>query len=506
MLRNSFIVSALTVLSSTIAFINQVVLAMTFGTSTDMDIYLCSISAPLTLTGIFGGVLGYQLVPALQSSAIRNGSNDQLVRTLSLGLGGTTLLLGIIGCLFAKELIPILNTNSALTERMIALRIANVAWLWLPLAVLSCIYTAALHIRSRFISATLCQALPTVGALAGCLIGRHQWGLSALVWGQLLGYCAMFCILKILVGPTQSGHDWVGFRRLIAHLPMAFISLLIFVMYPVADSILGSLVGPSAISYLGYAQRLIVGIASLTVAGATTVLFPQLARQGAEGDGQAVLTSLVAGLRVILLVITPIVCLLGIFSLPMTQFLFQRGAFSSTNSRELAALIPFMLLGIVAASCMTLVFKAFFAKGDVYFAAGISLLGTSIYFLISILLIERWGLKGIGSAYAASWWLVLIISLRKLQTQDVWQYPSPSHVSFMKSLAVATIAVMVIGYTGNLFLPDEETGHLLITRLLIIAVTSGIAFGAYLVILYARSISEVLNVFEKCKSYVIITR
>jgi len=212
---------------------------------------------------------------------------------------------------------------------------------------------------------------------------------------------------------------------------------------------------------------------------------------------------LIAGLRAILLVLTPTTSLLGIFSLPVTKLIFQRGAFSSTNSLELAELIPFILLGIVAASCMTLIFKVLFAKGDIYFAAGISLLGTSIYFVVSILLVERWGLKGIGSAYVASWWVVLIVSLRKLLKNNVWQYSSQSHVFFMKSLAVATIAVLVIGYIGNIFLPSEDTEPNLITNLFIIAITSGIALGAYLLILYARSISEILYVYQKCKCYVI---
>lgn len=292
---------------------------------------------------------------------------------------------------------------------------ARIAWFWIPLGVLTAIYTSLLHTKGRFIAAACGQSFPILGTLLGCVWGAGHFGPQALVLGQSIGYCMHLILLLWLSGRIRIGFDWNMLGQLLKRLPLAYVALLIFVIYPFSDSFLGSRVGPSAVSYLGYVQRLVVGIASLTVTGVSTVIFPTMAKLAAEGNEEQVMSNLKGILRGIIIVVSPLVATLVVFSPEAVYLIFERGAFTRLNTIELAGLLPYMLVGIVAACCMIVVFRVLFASGRVWLAAGCSFGGVCCYIGSSLGLVGSFGLKGIGMGYMLSWWGLLIVSLLKLK-------------------------------------------------------------------------------------------
>ncbi len=482
MFRSTLIVSILAVLGSGVSFLNQLVLARFFGAGTEMSAYLLAISLPLTLGGLIGGVLGYQLVPALQRAEVQAGTCEPLLRSFAQGLGAATLALATLGALISGRLIQALNPHLPAAQAALAADIARVAWLWLPLVVLVTIYSAGLHVRQKFALATLLQSAPIIGALVFCLAGHRQFGVAVVAWGQLAGYVAMAAGLRAMLGPMhQPGHNWQEVRRLCRDLPLTLAALLIFVIYPFSDAFWGSRVGTSAISYLGYAQRLLVGLSGIAVVGATTVLFPRMARHAAEGDHHSLRGNLAISLRIMLACMAPAAGLFGVLVLPTLQVLFQRGAFELADARSLARLLPPMLVGMAAMSCMGLVFKALFARGEVRVAAAVSVAGTVVYFTLSGLLGTTFGLVGIGVAYALSWWLVLGLSLQHLWHGEMGTTTIRANFQFALRLAMGAALTVGIGWVGAQFLPSENSTDNF-RRLLVLASTGFSAAAAYVVI------------------------
>lgn len=481
MLRSSLIVTLFGFLASLLAFLNQVMLARFFGAGEEMDAYLIAISLPLTLSALFSGVLGSQVVPALQQAEVKTGSSDALLKSLVVGLGCGTALAALFGCIAAEMLIALVAQKSSSAVQVLAADIARVAWWWLPLAVVGAVYTAGLHIRQRFLISMLLQMLPVVGTLISCLIAHQYVGVRALVWGQLAGYLAMVVSLRSTLGGKPSACDWVGLRELLAQTPMALLALLIFVICPFSDAIWGSHAGPAGVSHLAYAQRLVVGFSGLAVAGAVTVLFPHFARQSAEGNSEALHRHLAKTLRGILVCMVPASVLLGMLALPVSQLLFERGAFNLTDSLALAALLPSMLVGLVAMSCMGLTFKAYFAQGMLRAAAIMSVGGVIIYFTLSGIFVGQFGLPGIGIAYAVSWWLVFICSLRYLWRGTPLAQLVKVNLRFVSRMSAAAVLVGVVCWLGAQFLPAAQSADQL-SRLLVIAGTSALAILSYLAV------------------------
>lgn len=479
MFRSSLLVSLLAALGAVMSFLNQLVLARFFGTTAEMDAYLIAISLPLTISGLLAGVLGYQLVPALRRAEASRGGADALFRSACLGLGGGAAFFAVVGAIGSAWLVRKLNPGLSLEQQVLISRLAHVTWLCLPFAVLGTIYTAGLHNRQRFAAATLMTFAPTIGSIVVCLLAHARIGIDAAVWGQFLGYVAVPVGLRLALGKPGRGRDPSGFRNVLAQMPLALTAMLIFVLYPFSDAIWGSRVGLSAVSYLGYAQRLLVGFSGLAVVGATTVLFPRLARHAALGEHEALRRDLGLSLRYMLVCMAPAATLIWVLADPALQLLFQRGAFHLSDTLALGGLLRPMLFGMVAMSCMGLVFKALFANGQVGFAAIFSTVGSGVYFALSGFLGTRMGVLGIGYAYAITWWLVFVLSLTFIWRHLPIRRFLFSAVAFLAKLSAATASVAVVACLGSQFLPAASSGDSP-RRLLVLAGTATVAIGTYL--------------------------
>lgn len=404
LMRSSLVVSAITLGGSVVTFGNQLVLAHLFGAGLEMDVYLVSISLPAIVTSLLVGALGYQLVPDLQHARTVQGSEASLLRALEAGLGGGTAVIAVICSWRAGPLVAALNPSLSAAQHKLAAEIAAIAWGSLPFATLVTVYTATLHIRLRFYVAAILGPLPTLTTLVVCLLAHSRIGIAAVAWGQLAGYVLAAIVCRIvLVSLDPCRANWESLRRLLVKLPLGVAGLLLFVIYPFSDAFWGVKIGPSAVSYLGYAQRILVGFSGLAVVGATTVIFPFLAKYAAEGDHLSLHRSLVSSIRTMFAIMGPAAAVFAVLSEPLIGLLFERGAFTGKDTEQLARLLKYMLVGMVAMSMMGLAFKALFALRRIRAAAAISMIGAALYFALSSAGAFAGRVEGIGVAYSITW-------------------------------------------------------------------------------------------------------
>ncbi|MEO7796370.1 MAG: lipid II flippase MurJ [Opitutaceae bacterium] len=485
MLRSSVIVTLFAFGGSVATLLNQLLLAHFFGAGAEMDSYLIAISQPTVLSGLFSGMLSYQVVPALVRAERRMGSASSLLRSLVLGVGCGTTVLALLCVLFAEQLVTSLYGTLEPSQVELAVQLTRIAWLWLPLAVTSAIYTAGLHLKLQFSAATSIASFPIVGAALGCLVGQSRYGISAAAVGQLVGYAVMLVWLRLKFGTEGRGWDWKGLRELGQQTPLALAAVLVFVVYPVSDAFWASRVGPAAVSYLGYAQRLVVGLASLAIVGATTVMFPRLARLGGAGAIDHLKLDLARGLRVILLSVCPVAVILAVAALPSLQLLFQRGSFRFEDAQAVADILPGMLCGMVAMSCMGIMFKAFFALKRIGTAATVSFGGSLLYFALSGILGGTSGLDGISASYAVSWWVVLGVSIAFLWGRPWRNLVNGETVLFLLSTGAALFVALAITWVGCIFLPrisaDNIAARFIGLGSVAIAALTGYAAVGYLI-------------------------
>jgi putative peptidoglycan lipid II flippase len=461
MFRSSFIVFAINLLGSAVSFCNQLVIAGVYGAGADLGIYLVAISFPFTLAGLISGVLGYQVVPAL-GRAENRGNGDSSLRGMLYAIGGTSILFAITGALLSPWLLRLMAPALHPSATALAVKVSQVAWAWLPLGVMAAVLTAGLHTRQRFTIATLLQPLPIIGTLVACLAAHGNHGVVALAWGQLAGYIMLVLGLGAALRLKPGSPSWTQTQCIIREAPLALGALLVFVISAFSDAVWGLHAGPSGVSLLGYAQRLVIAFAGIVITGATTVIFPRLSGHAAKGNTIAFRDDFDRSLRIMLECMVPVGAVLSVLALPIVQVVFVRRAFGQQEAHALGSLLHWMFLGMIPMSVMPLAFKALFAQGRTREAAGISLCGTASYFVLSGLLVGPFGLAGVGAAYVLSWWAVIILSLKALNAL------AGVTMHFVMHLAAVTTACTAAAWLGNTIFSQAQS-HSSMLRLLILA-------------------------------------
>jgi putative peptidoglycan lipid II flippase len=481
MFKSTLNVSVLAALCTGISFLNQLVLARYFGTTGEMDAYLIAISIPLTISSLLAGIFNYQLVPALQKAESFSKGADSLMRSLTFGIGGTSALVGIVGAILSRLLIQVLNPRLPADEQRMIASLAHVTWLCLPMATLGTIFTAGLHVRQRFLSATVLTAAPMTVSLIACVVGHSHFGIASAVYGQLLGYVGMAVGLRLALGCCRKGWDWKSLKRIVEKIPLALGAVLIFVLFPFSDAFWGSRIGPSAVSYLGFAQRILVGLSGLAVVGATTVLFPRLARRAAQGENHELRQDMGLSMRVMLVCMVPAATAFGVLSSPTIQLLFERGAFLHSDTIALSELLRPMLFGMTAMSCIGLMFKGLFAREETTFAAVLSLIGSFVYIALSGILSRSAGVNGIGYSYAAAWWAVFLIGLRHIWSEGAFRSFATVRSRFILNLACLAAVVGLICFAGLQVLQVWPSA-VLIERAAVLLLTVSVSIIAYIIL------------------------
>jgi putative peptidoglycan lipid II flippase len=129
-------------------------------------------------------------------------------------------------------------------------------------------------------------------------------------------------------------------------------------------TLLASLLAEGSVSWLFYADRIAqfpLGIFSIALA---SVLLPALANASAADDHDTFRGGLSNSLRYTSFIILPMASGIWALALPLTELLFERGAFSHHSSLMTAQALQALAFGLWATSCHSMVVRAFIARKD----------------------------------------------------------------------------------------------------------------------------------------------
>jgi putative peptidoglycan lipid II flippase len=181
------------------------------------------------------------------------------------------------------------------------------------------------------------------------------------------------------------------------------------------STILASTLPTGAISYLFYADRLNqlpLGIVGIAVA---TTLLPLLSRHVEEGNEDTVRHYTSRAIEFSLMLGLPAAIGLGLAAQPIIQTLFERGAFSRTDTIETAKTLAVFALGIPAFLLVKVFSAGMFARHDTKTPVKVALIAMATNVVASVLLLGLLQHVGIALANSLAVWVnagLLFIMLR----------------------------------------------------------------------------------------------
>jgi putative peptidoglycan lipid II flippase len=202
---------------------------------------------------------------------------------------------------------------------------------------------------------------------------------------------------------------------------------------------------------------------------------------------------LTSALRLTVTIAAPAAMLVSLLRGPVIRLLFERGAFDAVATQRVAALLVWMLPGMVAMLCMVIVYKALFARGDLRAGTILGVVGPAAYFGLSGLLSGLFGVNGIGAAYSVTWIAVagLGVGMVLWARHRGWHRPRQSTVMFTGKLAgaMAISGAMTWGTAQGVLSQAGSMGTMeLGLRVAIVAVLGASTYLA--IALYAGCVPE----------------
>ena len=423
MVRSAGLIGAATMTSRLLGVAREIVLARMFGASSGpaMDAFNVAFRIPNLVRDLFAeGAMTAAFVPTFTRTLEARG-RDAAWRLGNLTLNALLLVTGILvvlGIVFADPITrAIAGEEFAAVEGKLALTtlLTQIMLPFLTTVAIAVAMMGMLNALHRFFIPALSPAMfnvatilsavavvplmPLVGLppIAGIAIGTLLGGLGqiALQWPALrregFRYRPILDFkdpevreILQLMGPGTLG--------------LAAVQINVFV-----NTYLATTQEQGAVSWLGFAFRLMylpIGLFGVSIA---TASLPDISRHSAAEDRTAIRGIVANGLRMMLMLNVPATIGLMVLSLPIVELIYERGRFVSYDSSQTAAALMFYAPGLLGYSAVKIASPTFYSLRDSRTPVLISVGSVAANLVLNLILVRVMGFKGLalGTAIAA---------------------------------------------------------------------------------------------------------
>ncbi len=379
---------------------------------------------PVILFGVFNGALVTALVP-LFSDYVTTDREDVAANLASSLVIGLVVVLGafaVCGAFLAPWFVPLIARFPA---GHVETAIVMTRWLMPTIVATSVcgVIGALLNAHHRFAAAALQGFVANVCIVAIVWFGQPHLGPYALVVGALAGVLAQLALMLppfLSLRPFRSALDFQhpGMIRVLQVLGPIAIGSAAGQIALFFDRFFASAMNAGTISALNFAVK-IVGFPQQIFVTA----IPLFAGQFASKNKPALRRSLVVGLQMMIFLTLPSAVGLCMLAGPIVQTLFERGAFTTTDTVMCAQLLPFAAAGLVALAANVVLTRCLYACGAMKTAIVISVATVVLNVALSVAWIPSLGARALLLANATSQTLqtaaFVVVALRTLGGFDV---------------------------------------------------------------------------------------
>jgi putative peptidoglycan lipid II flippase len=171
------------------------------------------------------------------------------------------------------------------------------------------------------------------------------------------------------------------------------------------DTMLASMVSDGAVSWLYYADRvhqLPLGVIGIAIG---TAMLPTLSRQLQGKDPSVAMYSQNRGIEIALLLTLPAAVALAVMGIPIINVLFQRGAFTASETSATGMALTIFACGLPASVLVKVLAPGFFAREDTKTPIRIGITCMVLNIGMIVVLMPFFGHLGIAAATAVSSWI-----------------------------------------------------------------------------------------------------
>ena len=422
LLKHTIAVAIVIVLSKFLGLLRESMIAALYGATAETDAFFFAQSMPGTIFPAVCSSLSTAFISLYTRKIVldeKSQCNDYASRIVTFTFL-ISIFLGGIGIWIVVPLVPILAPGFEGTQEVLAIRLSQIAMGSFPLLMLHYMLTAILNSKQRFVGSQIASLFYNITILAlTAFLGSNSnvvvlsgvvvsglavqaLALAVCCWGrfryrpfQRLRIAESSELLR-LAGPILLGNSIVQ-------------------IHSIVDKALGSLMGDGALSALSYGNTLGNLVVSVLVTSLTTVLYPNLSANIAEGNREKYEQSMVQSLGGLTFIMIPILGITCLCSRDIVQIVYGRGSFNTEAITSTAVVLACYAPMFVACSVREVLTRGYFALQDTKTPMFNSAVGVVCNIVLSLALAPIWGIAGITIGTSVSTSISAMLLLRSIK-------------------------------------------------------------------------------------------
>ena len=464
--RSAGLITIAVMASRLLGVARETVLAAAFGASAQMDAYNVAFRIPNLLRDLFAeGAMTAAFVPTF-TRALTESGRERAWRLGNLVINALVLVTGalvLVGILLAEPITRAVAPEYARVPGKLELttELTRVMLPFLPLIAVAVAAMGMLNALHRFFIPSLSPAMFNIATIA-CALGLAplmprigQEPIVAIAIGTLLGGIGQILLQWPLL--RREGYRYrplVSFRdpelrevlRLMVPGALGLGAVQINVL---VNTYLASSQQPGAVSWLGYAFRLMylpIGLFGVSIA---TASLPDISRHAVAADFAAIRGAVSRGLRMILMLNVPATLGLIVLAEPIVSLLYERNQFGPADTVATAAALMFYAPGLLGYSAVKIASPTFYSLRDSRTPVLASVASVAVNLGLNLMLVRVLGYSGLalGTALAAIFnaGLLLWLLSRRLGGLDAERIATAALKIGLASLLMAVAARLLWG-------------------------------------------------------------
>lgn len=473
--------------SSVVTLLNfgrDIAIATAFGVSASTDQFFLAISIPVLVITVASNAFRSVAVPLLRDLRLSdqypaNQIAQRLLRQcvlFGLAIAAITIALAILGSQFLPPYSAMLAGTCAMLTLVVPMYVAS------GLTEMS---QGVLQAYDRYLGPTLARAGLPLGLIVAAMLLMQSGDITKLPIGGLV--FAAFGLLTViyLIHLHRLLPAWgtpslpIEIRNKVStNLKFLVIATCITYLNPIIDQWMAALLYDGAVSQLGYANRLAVGIASLLSGSIAAAILNHFSQLVAQSNNTRVHTDF--RLFVVLGLAGGLLCALMLIaaSNPLVSLLYERGNFSSEDGKVVVFLLqclafqyPFLFASVPAYTLISakLLNKFFVPLGLTLITANIA---------GNLILMSFFGLPGIAIGTVVVYCLSVLTMVTYLVSR---KHASLSlfDLSIIAGLLALGFSMAIDLMQRNSVYTEQIAAELLVRGLLYVAIMTTVLFAVF---------------------------
>ncbi len=426
LLKSIITVSGFTFISRIVGFIRDILIARFLGASMMADAFFVALRFPNLFRSLFAeGTLNVAFVPLFAGELQAKGKKHALVFARSVF--GFLFYLLLVFTLFMEVLMP--NFMFLLAPGFdeipgkleLTTQLSRITFPFLLCVSLVSLLSGVLNSVGRFAAAAFASTILNLTMIVALFlitpliqspyapayalsIGVFLAGLIELVW--LYYHVKKAGLLFGLINPFKAlYHLSNSVKTLLKKMAPGVLGSGVYQINLFLDTLFVSFVGAGAISWLNYAHHLFqlpVGIIGSAIG---TALLPILTKHIKASEMEEANTQLNRGLELSLAMAVASMTGLILLAYPIVHVLFERGAFTATDTLHTSRALIVFSIGLPAYMMTKALSPFFYARGDTSTPVRIAIVGVILNAFLAITFMQFWGYVGIALATGITTWI-----------------------------------------------------------------------------------------------------